>query len=85
MNSEELIKNNSLSDISVDVDQKVVFVEIALTAINMARIEGYNQAITDASECLYDDEMVYKDSNDYSLGVTHVPSSGKLEILNLKK
>ena len=85
MNSEELIKNNSLSDISVDVDQKVVFVEIALTAINIAKIEAYNQAITDASECLYDDEMVYEDSNDYSLGVKHVPNSGKLEILKLKK
>lgn len=45
MNAEELIKNNSLSDIEVSGKQKVVFVEIANTAVNMARLEMKQRAI----------------------------------------
>nr|UWI14899.1 MAG: hypothetical protein [Bacteriophage sp.] len=39
MTAEDLIKNNSLSDIEVTGNQTIVFSEIALTAINMAREE----------------------------------------------
>ncbi|MCI1681429.1 MAG: hypothetical protein LKI39_02610 [Bacteroides sp.] len=39
MKPEELIKNNALTDISVSNGQKVVPLEIALTAINMTRME----------------------------------------------
>ncbi len=39
MKAEELINNNALTDITVCKEQKVVAVEIALTAVNMARIE----------------------------------------------
>lgn len=40
MNAIELIENNSLTNIEVTEGQTVVFTEIALTAINMAREEG---------------------------------------------
>ena len=39
MKPEELIKNNALTDISVSGGQMVVPIEIALTAINMTRLE----------------------------------------------
>lgn len=39
MTAEDLIKNNSLTDIEVTGNQTVVFSEIALTAVNMAREE----------------------------------------------
>ena len=39
MKAEELIKNNALQNIEVAGKQKVVFEEIAHTAVNMARIE----------------------------------------------
>lgn len=39
MKAEDLINNNALSNTIVGSGQKVVYVEIALTAINMARIE----------------------------------------------
>ena len=39
MKAEDLINSNSLSNISIEGDQTVVFTEIALTAVNMARIE----------------------------------------------
>ena len=39
MKAEELIKNNALQNIEVTGKQKVVFEDIALTAVNMARIE----------------------------------------------
>lgn len=39
MKAEDLINDNALSNIIVDNGQKVVYVEIALTAVNMARIE----------------------------------------------
>ena len=39
MKPEELIKNNALQNIEVAGKQKVVFEEIAITAVNMARIE----------------------------------------------
>ena len=72
MNAEELIKNNSLSNITVDGYQKVVFEEIALTAANMARIEAYNQAIDDVAQLIENhDEEIY-------IGVVY-------DILNLKK
>nr|DAX77411.1 MAG TPA: hypothetical protein [Caudoviricetes sp.] len=40
MKAEDLIINNSLTDIAVSGNTTVVFTEIALTAINMAREEG---------------------------------------------
>lgn len=39
MTAEDLIKNNSLTDIEVTGNQTIVFSEIALTAVNMAREE----------------------------------------------
>ena len=39
MTAEDLIKNNSLTDIEVTGNQTGVFSEIALTAVNMAREE----------------------------------------------
>ena len=39
MKAEELIKNNSLQYIEVTGEQKVVFEDIAITAVNMAREE----------------------------------------------
>ena len=39
MKAEELIKNNALQDIEVAGKQKVVFEEIAITAVSMARKE----------------------------------------------
>ena len=39
MKAEELIKNNALQNVEVAGKQKVVFEEIAITAVNMARIE----------------------------------------------
>ena len=44
MKPEELIKNNSLQNIEVAGKQKVVFEEIALTAVNMARKEERGRA-----------------------------------------
>ena len=49
MKAEYLIKNNALTDITVCKGQKVVPFEIALTALNMAKKEAYNQAIEDAA------------------------------------
>ena len=40
MKAEELINNNALTDITVCKEQKVVSVEIALTAVNVARMES---------------------------------------------
>ena len=39
MKAEELIKNNALQNIEVAGKQKVVFEEIAITAVSMARKE----------------------------------------------
>ena len=39
MKAEELIENNALQNIKVESEQKVVFEEIAITAVSMARIE----------------------------------------------
>ena len=44
MKAEELIKNNALQDIEVAGRQKVVFEEIALTAVNMARKDEHELA-----------------------------------------
>ena len=44
MKAEELIKNNALQNVEVAGKQKVVFEEIALTAVNMARIEEKERA-----------------------------------------
>lgn len=49
MKAKELIENNSLTNIEVTGGQTVVFTEIALTAINMAREEGANNLIEQAS------------------------------------
>ena len=54
--AEDLIKNNALTNITVCDGQKVVPEEIALTAINVAKIEGYNQAIDDVIKLLDDSE-----------------------------
>jgi len=56
MMAEDLIKNNALTNITVCDGQKVVPEEIALTAINVAKIEGYNQAIDDVIKLLDDSE-----------------------------
>ena len=45
MKPEELIKNNALQNIEVAGKQKVVFEEIAITAVNMARIEEKERAL----------------------------------------
>ena len=45
MKAEELIKNNALQNIEVAGKQKVVFEEIAITAVNMARIEEKELAL----------------------------------------
>ena len=45
MKAEELIKNNALQDIEVTGEQKVVFEEIALLAVSMARMEEKEKAI----------------------------------------
>jgi hypothetical protein len=45
MKAEELIKNNELQNIEVAGKQKVVFEEIAITAVNMARIEEKERAL----------------------------------------
>ena len=44
MKAEELITNNALQDIEVEGEQKVVFEEIAITAVSMARIEERERA-----------------------------------------
>lgn len=49
MKAKELIENNSLTNIEITGEQTVVFTEIALTAINMAREEGANNLIRQAS------------------------------------
>lgn len=49
MTAKELIENNSLTDIEVTGGQAVVFTEIAMTAVNMARKEGANALIEEAS------------------------------------
>lgn len=49
MTAKELIENNSLTDIEVTGEQAVVFTEIAMTAVNMAREEGANALIDQAS------------------------------------
>lgn len=49
MNAIELIENNSLTNIEVTGGQTVVFTEIAMTAINIAREEGANDLIEQAS------------------------------------
>ncbi|GEM_PF-3073486 len=40
MKAEDLVNDNALSNIIVGHGQKVVYAEIALTAINMARMEN---------------------------------------------
>ena len=45
MKAEELIKNNALQNIEVAGKQKVVFEEIAITAVNMAQIEEKERAL----------------------------------------
>lgn len=44
MKAEELIKNNALQNIEVAGKQKVVFEEIAITAVNLARKEEKERA-----------------------------------------
>ena len=44
MKAEELIKNNALQNIKVEGEQKVVFEEIAITAVKMARKEEKERA-----------------------------------------
>ena len=44
MKAEELIKNNSLQNIEVAGKQKVVFEEIAITAVSLARKEEQERA-----------------------------------------
>ena len=44
MKAEELIKSNALQNIEVAGKQKVVFEEIALTAVNLARKEEQERA-----------------------------------------
>ena len=44
MKAEELIENNALQNIKVESEQKVVFEEITITAVSMARIEERERA-----------------------------------------
>ena len=44
MKAEELVKNNALQNIEVAGKQKVVFEEIALTSVNLARKEEQERA-----------------------------------------
>ena len=57
MKAEELIKNNALQNIEVAGKQKVVFEEIALTAVNMARKEERERAFKELEFIL--DEWVH--------------------------
>ena len=57
MKAEELIKNNALQDIEVAGKQKVVFEEIAITAVNMARKEEQERAFEELEFIL--DEWVH--------------------------
>lgn len=61
MKAEELIKNNALQNIEVAGKQKVVFEEIAITAVNMARIEEKERAYN-ALESVLDKWLDYTDA-----------------------
>ena len=63
MKPEELIKNNALQNIEVAGKQKVVFEEIAITAVNMARKEE-KERILKSLEFILDEWM---DSGDVEL------------------
>lgn len=45
LKAKELIENNTLANIGVTGDTTVVFTEIALTAVKLARVEGANNLI----------------------------------------
>lgn len=49
MKAKELVENNLLTNIDIPDGQLVVFKEVALIAINMAREEGANDLIKQAS------------------------------------
>ena len=66
MKAEELIKNNALQDIEVAGKQKVVFEEIALTAVNMARKEERERAFKELEFIL--DEWVHGGDAECILG-----------------
>ena len=53
MKADELIKNNALQNIEVSGKQKVVFEEIALAAVSMARMEEKEKAIDTLNRVLY--------------------------------
>ena len=57
MKPEELIKNNALQNIEVSGKQKVVFEEIALTAVSLARKEERERAFNELEFIL--DEWVH--------------------------
>ena len=63
MKAEELIENNALQNIKVESEQKVVFEEIAITAVNMARKEEKERAYN-ALEFVLDEWI---NSNDVEL------------------
>ena len=75
MKAEELIKNNALQNIEVEGKQKVIFEEIAITAVRMARIEERERAYraleyslrlkvsSDYAKCFLDDFKEKMDAN----------------------
>lgn len=64
MKAEELIKNNALQDIEVTGEQKVVFEEIAITAVSMARKEE-KERIIKALEFILDEWMDSGDAEQF--------------------
>ena len=62
MKAEYLVKNNALQDIEVAGKQKVVFEEIAITAVNMARKEERERAFKALEFIL--DEWVHEDDSE---------------------
>ena len=62
---EYLIRNNSLSNIVVSKDESVVYTPIALTAVNMARIEEKQKAIEAYKKtCSFNDPECCECKND---------------------
>ena len=64
MKAEELIKNNALQDIEVAGKQKVVFEEISLTAVSMARKEE-KERILKALEFILDEWLDSGDAEQF--------------------
>lgn len=65
MKAEDLINNNLLTNIEVTDGETVVFTEIALTAVNMARMEEKSPWIRTEDRLPEDNELVLTSSSIY--------------------